>query len=53
MAQTAGYRTPRFLTFKQALELGGNVRRGEFKDGVVQTIVATPQSKQMLEASAP
>jgi antirestriction protein ArdC len=29
MAQTAGYRTPRFLTFKQALELGGNVPRGE------------------------
>jgi antirestriction protein ArdC len=29
MAQTAGYRTPRFLTFKQALDLGGNVRRGE------------------------
>jgi antirestriction protein ArdC len=28
MAQ-AGYRTPRFLTFKQALELGGNVRKGE------------------------
>jgi antirestriction protein ArdC len=28
-AQTAGYRTPRFLTFKQALELGGNVRKGE------------------------
>src|SRR5438477_8989112 len=28
MAQTAG-RTPRFLTFKQALELGGNVRKGE------------------------
>ena len=28
MAQTAGYRTPRFLTFKQALELGGNVRKG-------------------------
>ena len=25
----AGYRTPRFLTFKQALELGGNVRKGE------------------------
>ncbi len=24
MAQTAGYRTPRFLTFKQAAELGGN-----------------------------
>jgi antirestriction protein ArdC len=29
MAQTAGYRTPRFLTFKQASELGGNVRTGE------------------------
>jgi antirestriction protein ArdC len=29
MAQAAGYRTPRFLTFKQALELGGNVREGE------------------------
>jgi antirestriction protein ArdC len=29
MAQAAGYRTPRFLTFKQALELGGHVRRGE------------------------
>ena len=29
MAQAAGYRTPRFLTFNQALELGGNVRKGE------------------------
>ena len=29
MAQAAGYRTPRFLTFKQALELGGNVRKGQ------------------------
>src|SRR5450631_1812762 len=29
MAQSAGYRTPRYLTFKQAIELGGNVRRGE------------------------
>src|SRR3982074_2400946 len=29
MAQAGGYRTPRYLTFKQALELGGNVRRGE------------------------
>jgi antirestriction protein ArdC len=29
MAQSAGYRAPRFLTFKQALELGGNVRKGE------------------------
>jgi len=29
MAQSAGYRTPRFLTFKQATELGGHVRKGE------------------------
>src|SRR5947199_3750957 len=29
MAQAAGYRTPRFMTFKQALELGGNVRKCE------------------------
>jgi antirestriction protein ArdC len=29
MVQAAGYRTPRFLIFKQALELGGNVRKGE------------------------
>jgi antirestriction protein ArdC len=29
MAQNAGYRTPRYLTFKQALELGGHVRKGE------------------------
>jgi N-terminal domain of anti-restriction factor ArdC len=29
MAANAGYRTPRYLTFKQALDLGGNVRKGE------------------------
>jgi antirestriction protein ArdC len=29
MTQAAGYRTPRYLTFKQALDLGGHVRRGE------------------------
>jgi antirestriction protein ArdC len=29
MAQAAGYRTPRYLTFKQALEFGGHVRKGE------------------------
>src|SRR6266550_678490 len=28
-AQAAGYHTPRFLTFQQAFELGGNVRKGE------------------------
>jgi antirestriction protein ArdC len=29
MAQAAGYRAPRFLTFKQALDVGGHVRKGE------------------------
>src|SRR5882757_3936507 len=29
MAQAARYRTPRYLTFKQALEFSGNVRKGE------------------------
>jgi antirestriction protein ArdC len=29
MAHASGYATPRFLTFKQASELGGNVRKGE------------------------
>ena len=29
MAANAGYRTPRYLTFKQASDLGGNVRKGE------------------------
>jgi len=29
MAANAGYRTPRYLTFEQVLELGGNVRKGE------------------------
>jgi antirestriction protein ArdC len=29
MAQAAGYRSPRYLTFRQAMELGGHVRKGE------------------------
>src|ERR1700748_1921341 len=29
MAQAAGYRTPRYVTFNQAVELGGHVRKGE------------------------
>lgn len=28
LLQQAGYRTPRYLTFKQARDIGGNVRRG-------------------------
>jgi antirestriction protein ArdC len=30
MARAAGYGTPRVLTFKQALQLGGHVRKGEY-----------------------
>jgi antirestriction protein ArdC len=29
MAQAAGYRVPRYVTFNQALELGGAVRKGQ------------------------
>src|SRR6516165_3953892 len=29
MTGAAGYRAPRFLTYKQAMELGGHVRKGE------------------------
>src|ERR1700730_8945042 len=29
MAKSVGYRAPCFLTYKQALELGGHVRKGE------------------------
>ena len=29
MARATGYRAPRFLTFKQALDVGGHVRKGE------------------------
>jgi antirestriction protein ArdC len=29
MAQKAGYRTPRYLTFRQVVELGGNVQKGQ------------------------
>jgi antirestriction protein ArdC len=29
MARAAGYRVPRFLTYRQSLELGGHVRKGE------------------------
>ena len=35
MAQQAGYRTPRYLTFKQASELGGSVRKGEHGTKVI------------------
>jgi antirestriction protein ArdC len=29
IAQNAGYRTPRYVTFRQAAELGGHVQKGE------------------------
>ena len=43
MAQAAGYRSPRFLTFKQALELGGNVRKGEH--GTRVTVITAHPAK--------
>ena len=47
MAANAGYRTPRYLTFKQALELGGNVRKGEHGTKVyfVKQLVVTDTKK--------
>jgi antirestriction protein ArdC len=49
MAQAAGYRTPRFLTFKQALELGGNVRKGEHGTRVyfVKQLQVRDQARKM------
>lgn len=35
-AQKRGYAAPRWLTFKQALELGGNVRKGEKSSRVIK-----------------
>lgn len=35
-AQLRGYAAPRWVTFKQALELGGNVRKGEKSSRVVK-----------------
>ena len=46
MAQAAGYRTPRFLTFKQALELGGNVRKGEHGTTVVYADSFVPDDEK-------
>ena len=47
MAANAGYRTPRYLTFKQALELGGNVRKGQHGTKVyfVKQLVVTDTKK--------
>jgi antirestriction protein ArdC len=46
MAQAVGYRTPRFLTFKQALELGGNVRKGEHGTRVTVTTAHPAKARQ-------
>src|SRR3954462_5261542 len=52
MAQAAGYRTPRFLTFKQALELGGNVRKGEHGTKVYFVKQLQVQDKSADDSSA-
>ena len=47
MAQAAGYRTPRFLTFKQASELGGNVRKRRTRNkGVFREAVPGPRQRR-------
>jgi antirestriction protein ArdC len=51
MAQAAGYRTARFLTFKQALELGGHVRKGE--RGTKVYFVKQLQIREDAEGDAP
>jgi antirestriction protein ArdC len=51
MAQSAGYRTSRFLTFKQALELGGNVRKGEHGTKVVFVKQLLVQDKRADDSS--
>src|SRR5467141_1231781 len=53
MAQAAGYRTPRFLTFKQALELGGNVRKGEHGTKVYFVKQLQVQDKEAGDNSSP
>jgi antirestriction protein ArdC len=40
LARDRGWTTPRFLTFKQAIEAGGNVRKGERDDGLFRQTVA-------------
>ena len=47
MAQAAGYRTPRFLTFKQALELGGNRPQGRARhQGLFREATADPRPRR-------
>jgi N-terminal domain of anti-restriction factor ArdC len=45
MAANAGYRTPRYLTFKQAQELGGNVRKGEHGQTVYLHVLSSSLSQ--------
>ena len=51
MARAAGYRTPRFLTFKQAGELGGHVRKGEH--GTKVYFVKQLEIREITDSEAP
>ncbi|MDE1937082.1 ArdC-like ssDNA-binding domain-containing protein [Bradyrhizobium sp.] len=53
VAQAAGYRSPRFLTFKQALELGGNVRKGERGTKIFFVKQLQVRGRQRLSTSRP
>src|SRR3546814_4243958 len=53
---TRGFATHAFLTFRQAIALGGSVRRGERGIGVIYTRRFTPREEQHraeVEARAP
>jgi antirestriction protein ArdC len=44
-AQESGFSDPRWLTFKQALELGGNVRKGEKGETVIYVAKVVKEDK--------
>jgi antirestriction protein ArdC len=50
MAEAAGYRTPRYVTFKQALEQGGNVRKGEHRTKVYFVKQLAVRDEQLKDA---
>jgi antirestriction protein ArdC len=52
-AQESGYPTPLWLTFKQALELGGNVRKGEKGETVIYVAKLVKEDKDGARRAIP
>jgi antirestriction protein ArdC len=52
-AQTHGFVTPRYLTFKQAIELGGNVKKGEHGTKVyfVKKLIVKDKTSELPDAT--